>query len=68
MSLENKYNLHSKLDSKEKPSVQKGLEQISKIKTILETFFSNDIDISKWRFVGVLGSVEMSDHVRYCSD
>ena len=50
------------------PSVQKGLDQITKIKTILETFFSNDIDISKWRFVGVLGYVEMSDLVKCCSD
>ena len=38
MSIENKYNLHSKVDSKEKPSVQKGLEQISKIKKILESW------------------------------
>ena len=38
----------------------------SKIKTILETFFSHDIDISKWRFVGVLGYDV--DQVRCCSD
>ena len=70
MSLEIIYKLYSNtaFDDDIIPSVQKGLDQITKIKTILETFFSNDIDISKWRFVGVLGYVEMSDHVRCCSD
>ena len=56
MSLEVKYNLHAIPHGNREASIQKGLSQISQIKTILETFFSNDIDISKWRFVGVLGS------------
>ena len=47
-------------------SVEKGLSHISKIKIILETFFSHAIDISKWSFVGVLGCDV--DHVRCCSD
>ena len=68
MLLEVKYNLYSVPDGKDmKTSIDRGLNQISLIKTILETFFCNDIDISRWRFVGVLGYVEMSDHVKCCS-
>ena len=71
MSLELKYSLFSKSDSgvrDKDPSIQKGLKQISIIKTIFETFFGNDIDLSDWRFVGVLGYVKMADHVKCCSD
>ena len=68
MLLEVKYNLYSVPDGKNmKTSIDRGLNQISLIKTILETFFCNDIDISRWKFVGVLGYVEMSDHVKCCS-
>ena len=67
MSLEIKFNLES-YSSEYKPTVEKALEQLSKIKRILETFFSNDIDISKWKFVGIIGYVKMSDHVKCCSD
>merc|ERR1719232_1246864 len=68
MALEGKYNLHSQSANKDKkPSLQKGLDQISKIKTILEAFFGNDIDLNEWKFVGALGYVTMADHVKCCS-
>ena len=61
MSLEIKYNLYAKADAGQKESsIQKGLDQISKIKTLLEAYFCNDIGLTDWKFVGVLGYVNIS--------
>jgi len=69
MALEVKYNHHSQSANKDKkPSIQKGLYQISKIKRILEALFGNDIDLNEWKFVGSLGYVTMADHVKCCSN
>ena len=42
------------------------MEQVTKIKSILETFFFTDIDLNDWKFVGALGYVNMNDKVNLC--
>ena len=67
--LEIKHNLHaiSKVEGM-KTSIQVGLDQICKIKTILETFFGNDINIEDWKFVGALGFIKIENHVDICQN
>ena len=67
MSLEIKNNLFAISDVKEK-SVKKGVEQLSKIKSILETLFCVDIDAGKWKFVGAIGYIKIEDHVQCCQN
>ena len=66
-SLEIKSNLFSEAKGKvKKSSVQKGVEQISKIKKILEKYFFTNIDLTGWKFVGALGYGSKADHVQCC--
>ena len=66
-SLEIKSNLFSEAKGKIKiTSVKKGVEQISKIKKILEKYFCTNIDLTGWKFVGALGYGSKADHVQCC--
>ena len=65
MSLEIKNSLFT-LGGVKEISVKKGAEQLSKIKSILETLFCVDIDAEKWKFVGAIGYIKMEDHVKCC--
>ena len=65
MTLEIKYNLFAEGEVKE-ISVKKGVEQLAKIKSILETLFCADIDAEKWKFIGAIGYMKMADHVECC--
>ena len=42
------------------------MEQISKIKKILEKYFCTNIDLTGWKFVGALGYGSKADHVQCC--
>ena len=66
-SLEIKSNLFSETKGKvKKSSVQKGVEQISKIKKILEKYFCTNSDLTGWKFVGALGYGSKAEHVKCC--
>ena len=67
LSLEIKSNLFSEAKGNvKKSSVQKGVEQISKIKKILEKYFCTNIDLTGWKFVGALGFGSKAEHVKCC--
>jgi len=67
LSLEIKSNHFSEAKGNvKKTSVQKGVEQISKIKSILEKYFCTNIDFTGWKFVGALGYGVKADHLQCC--
>ena len=50
----------------EETSIKKGVEQILRIKSLLETFFCSEIDFEKWTFIGALGFKQMNETVKCC--
>ena len=67
MCIETKYNLFSKCEGNvQKSSIQKGIEQLNTTKQLLETYFFNDIDVNQWKFIGVLGYLEIEENVNCC--
>ena len=67
MALEIKYNLFAEGKVKE-ISVKKGMAQLSRIKSVLETLFCGDIDTTQWKFVGSIGFITKEGHVKCCEN